>query len=84
MRERMRAKDIREFAKEKLKENLKVLVLIQIIIVLITIGITVWGNMFQRLIGSMILNFVIQIAEMFLVYAFFAGITFASVACARQ
>lgn len=36
MRERMRAKDIREFAKEKLKENLKVLVLIQIIIVLIT------------------------------------------------
>lgn len=81
MRERMRAKDIREFAKEKLKENLKVLVLIQIIIVLITIGITVWGNMFQRLIGSMILNFVIQIAEMFLVYAFFAGITFAYFMC---
>ena len=82
MRERMRAKDIREFAKEKLKENLKVLVLIQIIIVLITIGITVWGNMFQRLIWFYDIELCdYRFAEMFLVYAFFAGITFAYFMC---
>ncbi|MBS7006989.1 DUF975 family protein [Anaerostipes sp.] len=77
MRERMRAKDIKAFAKEKLKVNLKVLILIQIIIVLITMGITVWANAFQRLTGSWILTFLIQILEMFIMYVFFAGSTYA-------
>lgn len=75
MRERMRAKDIRAFAKEKLKENLKVLVLIEIIFVIINGGIIAWATGFQRLLTSMLMVFLIQVAEMFLFYAFFTGVT---------
>lgn len=75
MRERMRAKDIKAFAKEKLKENLKVLVLIEIIFVVINAGIIAWATGFQRLLGSMTLVLLVQIAESFLFYAFFTGVT---------